>query len=125
MVDGLVNVVHAEEYPRPDFIDMIETTLQLLEKHDIRFDNVCRIFVDRVNSSFIRILKQAVNEDTEYVKQVAYYKHTYPSVYDFQFLWQYMFVIPVTFSKEYKAMFAHCRELMEYQNGMVAIHPNA
>ena len=66
-----MNVVHAEEYPRPDFIDMIETTLQLLEKHDIRFDNVCRIFVDRVNSSFIRILKQAVNEDTEYVKQVA------------------------------------------------------
>ena len=34
-----------------------------------------------------------------------------------------MFVIPVTFAKEHRAMFAHCKELLEYQNGMVAIHP--
>jgi hypothetical protein len=34
-----------------------------------------------------------------------------------------MFVIPVPFSKEHKGMLAHCKELLEYQNGMVAIHP--
>ena len=34
-----------------------------------------------------------------------------------------MFVIPVPFSKEHKAMLTHCKELLEYQNGMVAIHP--
>jgi hypothetical protein len=34
-----------------------------------------------------------------------------------------MFVIPVALSKEHKNMLAHCKELMEYQNGMVAIHP--
>jgi hypothetical protein len=34
-----------------------------------------------------------------------------------------MFVIPVAFSKEHKAMLAHCKELLEYQNGMIAIHP--
>jgi hypothetical protein len=34
-----------------------------------------------------------------------------------------MFVIPVSFSKEHKNMLAHCKELMEYQNGFVAIHP--
>ena len=34
-----------------------------------------------------------------------------------------MFVIPVPFSKEHKSMLAHCKELLEYQNGMVAIHP--
>ena len=33
-----------------------------------------------------------------------------------------MFVIPVPFSKEHKAMLAHCKELMEYQNGYVDIH---
>jgi hypothetical protein len=34
-----------------------------------------------------------------------------------------MFVIPVAFSKKHKAMLAHCKELLEYQNGMIAIHP--
>ena len=34
-----------------------------------------------------------------------------------------MFVIPVAFSKEHKAMLAHTKELMEYQNGYVAINP--
>ena len=30
--------------------------------------------------------------------------------------------LPVPFAKEHKAMLAHCKELLEYQNGMVAIH---
>jgi hypothetical protein len=34
-----------------------------------------------------------------------------------------MFVIPVPFLKEHKAMLAHVKELMEYQNGYVAIPP--
>lgn len=119
----MVNVLHAEEYPRPDFNEMIKTTVRLLDEYDIRFDNSCRIFVDGENPSFISTLKQAVNEDPEYVKQIQYYKRAYPSVYDLQFLQQSMFVIPVPFSKEHKGMLAHCKELLEYQNGMVAIHP--
>ena len=34
-----------------------------------------------------------------------------------------MFAIPVSFAKEHKQMLAHCKELLEYKNGMVAIHP--
>jgi hypothetical protein len=34
-----------------------------------------------------------------------------------------MFVIPVAFAKEHKQMLAHVKELLEYQNGMVAINP--
>jgi hypothetical protein len=34
-----------------------------------------------------------------------------------------MFVIPVPFSKNHKEMLAHCKELMEYKNGLVAINP--
>ena len=30
--------------------------------------------------------------------------------------------IPVAFGEEHKNMLAHCKELLEYQNGMVAIH---
>jgi hypothetical protein len=35
-----------------------------------------------------------------------------------------MFVLPVAFSKEHKAMLAHCKEVLEYQKGMVAINPS-
>jgi hypothetical protein len=52
---------------RIDFNEMIKTTVHLLEKHDIRFDNSCRIFVDAANPSFISTLKQAVNEDPDYL----------------------------------------------------------
>jgi len=34
-----------------------------------------------------------------------------------------MFVIPVAFAKEHKHMLAHTKELKEYRNGQVAIHP--
>lgn len=34
-----------------------------------------------------------------------------------------MFVIPVPTAKYYKEMLAHCKAMLEYQNGMVAIHP--
>ena len=103
---------------------MINTTISLLDEYGIKFDNRCRIFVDAANPSFIPTLKQAVNEDPEYDKVIAYYKHNYPSVYDLQFLQHNMFVIPVAFSKEHKNMLAHCKELMEYQTGYVAINPS-
>ena len=102
---------------------MIKTTVHLLEEYNIRFDNSCRIFVDAANPSFISTLKQAVNEDPDYTKQIQYYKHNYPSIYDLQFLQHNMFVIPVPFGKEHKNMLAHCKELLEHQNGMIAINP--
>jgi hypothetical protein len=34
-----------------------------------------------------------------------------------------MFVVPIHFSKEHKNMLAHCKEMLEYHNGNVAIHP--
>ena len=85
LVDGMVNVLHAEEYPRPDFSQMIKTTVHLLEKYNIRFDNSCRIFVDAANPSFISTMKQAVNEDPDYTKQIQYYKHNYPSITTHQY----------------------------------------
>ena len=102
---------------------MIKTTVRLLEEYNIRFDNQCRIFVHAANPSFIRALKDRVDEDTDYEQQISFYRKNYPSVYDLVFLQQNMFVIPVAFSKEHKQMLAHCKELLEYKNGQVAIHP--
>jgi hypothetical protein len=124
LVDGMVNVLHAEEYHRPDFNEMIKTTVSLLERYNITFDNSCRIFVDGANPSFIRALKGRVNEDTDYEQQIDYFKRNYPSVYDLEFLQQNMFVLPVSFAKHHKEMLAHCKELMEYRDGQVAINPS-
>ncbi len=121
LVDGMVNVLHAEEYQRPDFNQMINTTVRLLDEYNVTFEGRSRIFVDGANPSFIRALKDRVDEDPQYDKQIAYYKHNYPSVYDLQFLQQNMFVIPVPFAKEHKHMLAHCKALMEYHKGSVAI----
>jgi hypothetical protein len=123
LVDGMINVVHAEEYQRPDFNAMINTTVRLLDQYNITFEGRSRIFVDGANPSFIRALKDRVDEDVNYEHQIAYYKKSYPSVYDLQFLQQNMFVIPVPFSKEHKKMLAHAKEMLEYRNGQVAIHP--
>ena len=126
LVDGLVNVIHAEEYQRPDFNQMINTTVHLLDEYDIRFDNRCRIFVDGANPSFIRALKDKVYEDTNYEQQISFDNKSYPSAYDLQFLQHDMFLIPVSFNeehKEYKHTLAHCKEILEYHKGQVAINP--
>lgn len=121
--DGMINVLHAEEYPRPDFNFMIEKTVELLEEYNITFDSRCRIFMDGANPSFIRALKEAVDEDINYEQQVAYYKKTYPTVYDLEFLQQNTFVIPVPFAKYHREMLSHCKQMLEYRNGYVAINP--
>jgi hypothetical protein len=108
---------------RPDFNQMIAITVKIFDQYDIRFDNRCRIFVDGANPSFIRTLKDRADEDTNYEQQISYYKKSYPSVYDLQFLQQIMFVIPVQFAKYYKQMLSHCKEMLEYKNAQVAINP--
>lgn len=57
----MVNVLHADEYARADFNQMIEKTIGLLLEYNITFDNRCRIFVDGANPSFIRALKARVS----------------------------------------------------------------
>jgi hypothetical protein len=56
-VDNQIQIAYAEEFPRPDFNQMITITLGLLAKYGITFDNGCRILVDGANPSFIRSLK--------------------------------------------------------------------
>lgn len=46
-------------------------------------------------------------------------------MYDLQFLQENMFVIPVPFAKYHKEMLAHCKEMLEYRNGHVAISPKS
>lgn len=98
LVDGVINVLHAEEYPTPDFNQTIEITVRLPEEYEITFDTRCRIFVDGANPSFIIALKERLEEDTNYEHLISYLRKQYPSVYDLDFLSQNIFVIPIPFS---------------------------
>jgi hypothetical protein len=123
LIDGMVNVLHAEEYPRPDFNEMIETTINLLLKYNITFEGRSRIFVDGANPSFIRALKARVSEDDNYENMITHLKTSYGSNFGLQSLVFNMFVVPIHFSKEHRNMLAYAKKLMEYGSGVVAINP--
>jgi hypothetical protein len=102
-VDGCVEILHAEEYKRPDFNEMLEKVWDLLAGY-----NVKKIFIDGANPSFIKGLKIQWGErpDFENVKK----EHR-----------QYMKVEPVNFNQEHKEMLGHCKLFLE--KGYIAINP--
>jgi hypothetical protein len=124
LIDGMVNVLHAEEYPRPDFNEMIETTIQLLLKYNITFEGRSRIFVDGANPSFIRALKARVSEDDDYENMIAHLKTSYGSNFGLHSLIYNMFVVPIAFNTQHRNMLAYAKKLMEYGSGVVAINPS-
>jgi hypothetical protein len=61
LVDGQVQVVHADEYKRPDFNEMLEKVWDLLAGY-----NVQKIYIDVDNPSFIKGLKIQWGERPDY-----------------------------------------------------------
>ena len=60
-VDGEVQILHAEEYKRPDFNEMLEKVWDLLVQY-----NVQKIYIDGANPSFIKGLKLQWGERSDY-----------------------------------------------------------
>jgi len=123
LVDGQIAVLHAEEHRRPDFKQMISTTVRLLDQYNITFEGRSRIFVDGANPSFIRALKAMVSEDDNYENFIAHLKTSYGTRFSMESLIYNMFVVPVAFNKEHRNLLAYAKKLMEYGNGVVAINP--
>ena len=117
--DNHIQVLHAEEYTRPDFDDMLDITLDLTSKFGISLTDGCQIFVDGSAPELIRSLKKQLGDQVNYEEQIDTIKKHFPGCdYESQ-----MLVVPVHFAKEHKEMLAHCKKLMEYNGGQVAIHP--
>jgi hypothetical protein len=124
LIDGLVNVLYAEEFAKADFNEMIETTIDLLDKYGITFEGRSRIFVDGANPSFIRALKDRIaGEEPDYEHLIARLKTNYGHNFSLQSLIYNMFVVPIAFNREHKSMLSHCKQMMEYDNGKIAINP--
>jgi hypothetical protein len=126
VANGRIEVLMADEYPRPKYSDMIEKITALLK--GLNSSNIdpetldsCKIYVDAANPEFITTLKELVGESTrwEWVNEKIQYckKHNLD-------LANYMTVIPVTFGQGGgKDMLMHCKELLEYERPIVAINP--
>jgi len=120
-VDDQIQVLHAEQYERPDFNDIIDITLGICDKYDISLRNGCQIFVDGSRPEVIRSLKKQLGDQVDYEQQIDRIKKQFPGL---DSNWeQTMLVVPVHFSKEHKQMLAHTKKLMEYNGGQVAINP--
>jgi hypothetical protein len=124
-VDQCINVVYADEVKRADFNQMIELTAELVDRFNMSYESNNRIFVDAANPSFIRALKDRLDDNPEYERQIDHLRTNWGKevTYNLQLIQAGVFVVPVPFSKEHKHMLAHVKKLMEYADGSIAIHP--
>jgi hypothetical protein len=113
-VDGIVQILYAEEYHRPDYNEMLSTVYGLMSKY-----NVDKVYIDGANPSFIKSLKLQIGEEADYDKVIARYKSE--GLGDAT---KDMRIVPVNFNTEHKAMLGHCKMLLEKDGGHIAINPD-
>src|ERR687885_1694759 len=113
--DGIIQVMHAEEYHRPDYAEMLTKVYSLMSKYDV--DSV---YIDGANPSFIRSLKLQIGEDPDYDKVIARYRSEGlgddPT--------KDMRIVAGNFNKEHKAMLGHCKMILEHKPRKIAINPD-
>jgi hypothetical protein len=114
-VDNHIQIMHAEEYHRPDYNEMLSVVYGLMSKY-----NVDKVYIDGANPSFIRSLKLQIGEDADYDKVIAKYRSEKMSGN-----WsQDMRIVPVNFNSEHKAMLGHCKMILEHEPRKIAINPD-
>jgi hypothetical protein len=56
-VDNHIQILHADEYHRPDYNEMLSTAYSLMSKYDVD-----KVYIDGANPSFIRSLKLQIGK---------------------------------------------------------------
>jgi hypothetical protein len=105
-VDGKIQVIHAEEYDRPNFSEMISKVWQLKQLCGY----ISNIYVDAANPEVWESLKKEFDEsyNNQYVRdQFAYCKKYNLHIED------RMKIVPVAFAVEGAHMLQHAKWLME------------
>jgi hypothetical protein len=64
-VDHHIQILHAEEYHRPDYNEMLSTVYSLMNKYDVD-----KVYIDGANPSFIKSLKLQIGEDADYMPEI-------------------------------------------------------
>jgi hypothetical protein len=115
-VDNHIQILHAEEYHRPDYNEMLCTVYGLISKYQVD-----KVYIDGANPSFIKSLKLQIGEDADYDKAIARYKSEKRGDNNWS---QDMRIVPVNFNKEHKAMLGHCKMILENEPRKIAINPD-
>jgi terminase large subunit-like protein len=112
--DDHIHILHAEEYHRPDYNEMLSTVYSLMSKYQVD-----KCYIDGANPSFIRSLKLEIGEDPNYMEQIERMKKE-----GFGDGLQNMKIVPVSFAKEHKAMLGHAKMILEETDPRrIAINP--
>jgi hypothetical protein len=99
----------------PNYNEMLSVVYGLISKYQVD-----KIYIDGANPSFIKSLKLQIGEDADYDKVIARYRSE--GLGD---NWgEYMKIVPVNFNSEQKAMLGHCKMILEYDGGRIAINPD-
>ena len=113
--DGIVQILYAEEYQRPDYNEMLSVVWRLISKYDVD-----KVYIDGANPSFIKSLKLQIGEDADYDKVIARYKSE-----KLGSNWSKdMKIVPLNFNSEHKAMLKHCKMILENDGGRIALNPD-
>ncbi len=112
-IDNHIQILHAEEYHRPDYNEMLSTVYSLMSKYQVD-----KVYIDGANPSFIRSLKLQIGEDADYDKVIERAKRE-----GFGDGTENMKMVPVHFGKEYKGMLGHCKLILEDDRLKIAINP--
>jgi hypothetical protein len=115
-VDGVVQIMHAEEYHRPDYNEMLSLVYGLMSKYQVD-----KVYIDGANPSFIKSLKLQIGEEAEYDKVIARYRS---EGFGDDAALKDMKIVPVNFNSEHKAMLGHCKMIMETDGGRITINPD-
>jgi hypothetical protein len=68
-LDNHIQILHAEEYHRPDYNEMLSVVYGLMSKYGVH-----KVYIDGANPSFIKSLKLQIGEDADYDKVIARYR---------------------------------------------------
>ena len=113
--DGIVQILYAEEYHRPDYNEMLSTVYGLMSKYQVD-----KVYIDGANPSFIKSLKLQIGEEADYDQVIARYRSE-----GLGNNWsENMRIVPVNFNSEHKAMLGHCKMILESEGGRIAINPD-
>jgi hypothetical protein len=113
-VDNHIQILHAEEYHRPDYNEMLSVVYGLMSKYQVD-----TTYIDSANPSFIKSLKIQIGEDADYDKVIARYRSE-----GLGNSWsEDMKIVPVNFNSEHKAMLGHCKMILEQDPPKIAINP--
>jgi hypothetical protein len=120
LVDGKIQVIHAEEYDRPNFTDMINVIWSLKQQ----YGHVTNIYVGAANPEVWQTLKKEFGEP--YNQQYISDQRIECRKYNFH-LEDRMIIVPVPFSIEGAHMLQHTKWLLEETeddgSSLIAIHP--